>query len=50
MFANYTQEPVEIIEETVWIVHAPWEAQDVGSFSTKEAAELFAAEWMKHNG
>lgn len=50
MFANYESHPVEIIEETVWVVHDPWEAQDVGTFPTKEAAELFAVEWMEQNG
>jgi hypothetical protein len=50
MFTNYETHPVEIISETVWIVHDPWEGSDVGTFQTKEAAELFAQEWMIKNG
>lgn len=50
MFANYETHPVEVISETVWIVHDPWEGSDVGTFQTKEAAELFAQEWMIKNG
>jgi hypothetical protein len=43
----YENEPVEIFEETMWIVHDPWLAQDVGVFTTKEAAELFAKTWQE---
>jgi hypothetical protein len=50
MFANYETHPVEVISETVWIVHDPWEGSDVGTFQTKEAADLFAQEWMLKNG
>lgn len=44
---NYDAEPVEIFEETMWIVHDPWLAQDVGVFTSKEAAEMFAQTWME---
>lgn len=50
MFANYDSHPLEIIEETVWVVHDPWDASDIGTFPSKEAAELFAQEWMIQNG
>ena len=48
--SGYEKEPVEIIEETLWVVYDPWEGQDIASFSNKNAAELFAQEWMVRNG
>ena len=47
---DYNKEPVEIFEETVWSVHDPWVAQDLASFTSKEAAEMFAKLWMETNG
>lgn len=46
---NYSKEPVEIFEETLWVVHDPWLAQDVGVFTDKAAAEMFATNWMGRN-
>lgn len=43
---DYELEPVEIYEETTWVVHDPWTAQDVGVFPSKKAADLFAKQWM----
>lgn len=48
--ADYDREPLEIFKETVWIVNDPWTAQDLGSFVSKEAAELFAKTWMENDG
>lgn len=45
-YFDYEREPAEIIEETTWVVHDPWLAQDVGVFSSRPAAELFLREWM----
>lgn len=50
LMSGYEKEPVEIIEETLWVVYDPWEGQDIASFSNKNAAELFAQEWMVRNG
>ena len=50
MSNKYEEEPLEIFEETVWIVHDPWLAQDSASFTSKEAAEMFAKLWMETNG
>lgn len=44
---DYSNEPVEIFEEVAWVVHDPWIAQDVGVFSSKDAAEMFAKLWME---
>lgn len=44
---DYDKEPVEVIEETVWVVHDPWLAQDVATFTSKQAAEMFAATWRE---
>lgn len=44
---NYPQEPVEIIEVKTWVVHDPWLAEDVGVFTSREAAEMFAEVWME---
>ena len=50
MSNNYDDSPLEIFEETTWVVYDPWIAQDVGSFASKEAAELFAKEWANLDG
>ena len=44
---DYDKEPAKIYEETTYVVHDPWVAQDVGTFSTLAAAELFLKEWME---
>lgn len=44
---NYEAEPVEIFEETMWIVNDPWLGQDIGVFTSEEAAKMFAKTWME---
>lgn len=43
---DYQREPAQIYEESTFVVHDPWLAQDVGVFPSRPQAELFLREWM----
>lgn len=49
-YTDYKKEPLEIYEETTWVVYDPWAAQEIGIFLTEEAAKLFAKAWEKKHG
>ena len=49
MLPDYNKEPVDIYEETVWIVNDPWEAKDIAFFFDRQAADMFAKMWMERN-
>lgn len=44
---DYAKEPVEVIKVKTWAVYDPWLAQDIGVFTSREAAEMFAQVWME---
>ena len=44
---DYAKEPVEVIKVKTWVVYDPWLAQDIGVFTSREAAEMFAQVWME---
>lgn len=41
---------LEIIEETAWVVHNPWTAQDIASFLNESDAKFFAEKWERKHG
>jgi hypothetical protein len=47
MWPDYNKTPVDIFEETVWIVNDPWQAQDIAFFFDRQAADMFAKIWME---
>jgi hypothetical protein len=40
-YINYDKEPLEIWEDPSFCVYDPWQAQVLGTFGTREAAETF---------
>jgi hypothetical protein len=51
-YINYQKEPLEIWEEPLFSVYDPWQAQVLGTFSSREDAETFMRavyqrEWEK---
>lgn len=47
MWPDYDKEPLEVIEEKVYIVYDPWLAEEVGVFPSLAAAEMFAKIWKE---
>lgn len=47
---DYKREPLEVHEETMWIVYDPWVAQDVAMFTSLEDADAFKEFWESRNG
>lgn len=44
---DYEKEPVEVIKQETYAVYDPWLAEDVGVFTSKEAAQMFADLWVE---
>jgi hypothetical protein len=40
-YINYDKEPLEIWEDPSYSVYDPWQAQVLGTFPSREEAELF---------
>lgn len=42
---DYGREPLEVIEQKTYIVYDPWLGEDIGTFTSLAAAEMFAKLW-----